>query len=312
MYRIPALLGPLAAAALAAMAIAGPDVDENTSVRNDAGSTTKTAKVCKGSGTVLSARGALSLGLLTGDPVDLFLVYVPNPSLFSATVATTAPSNLDTQLFLFQVTLDANGEPTGAYAVAGNDNMAAGVPLSKVTFPVGSTQYAPGVYALGVTVSGVRPYTYSTSANGNRVPQDMFTTSTTGLMLPTTIGTNLPLRSWNGTQALAGSYRISFTGTTLIPQGAGTAGCGGVFSGSCYEPHSPRGCNDAQCCEIVCGIDAYCCSATWDTNCAQIAYENCTGCSSAPANPCPGDFNGDGSVNGTDLGEVLNAWGTCQ
>lgn len=312
MNKLLPLLGSTLGAAVATMAFAGPDVDENTSVRNDAGSTTKTAKVCKGDGTVMSATGALSLGVLTGDPVDLFLVYVPNPSAFSATVAATAPSNLDTQLFLFRVTLDTNGEATAAYAVAGNDDIASGVPASKVTFPAGSTQYGPGVYALGVTVYGVRPYTYSTSANGSRVPQELFTTSTTGLMLPTPIAADLPLRSWNGNQTLAGSYRISFTGTTLIPQGAGTAGCGGVFAGSCYDPHSPRGCNDAQCCQIVCGIDPYCCSTTWDANCAQIAYENCTGCSSAPPNTCPADVTGDGIVNGADLGSVLNAWGTCQ
>jgi hypothetical protein len=304
------LVGSLLAAGLTAIALAGPDVDESTSVRNDAGGNTKTAKVCKGDGTVDSASGALSLGLLTGDPIDIFLVYVPNPAAFSATVATTAPSNMDTQLFLFRVTLDGNGDPTGAYAVAGNDDMGGGDLTSKVIFPPG-TQYGAGVYALGVTVSGVRPFTYATSSNGSRVPQEMFTTATTGLMLPTTVGTQLPLRSWNGSQAIAGSYRISFTGTTLIPQGAGAGGCGGIQSGSCYEPHSVRGCNDWQCCQLVCGIDPYCCTNAWDNNCAQVAYENCTGCTPPPDN-CPADVNGDGVVNGVDLGEVLSSWGTCQ
>jgi hypothetical protein len=30
------------------------------------------------------------------------------------------------------------------------------------------------------------------------------------------------------------------------------------------------------------------------------------------ATPCTGDLNGDGNVNGADLGLILGAWGTCQ
>ncbi|MEC8319882.1 MAG: hypothetical protein VX012_00630 [Planctomycetota bacterium] len=26
---------------------------------------------------------------------------------------------------------------------------------------------------------------------------------------------------------------------------------------------------------------------------------------------CPGDFNGDGQVNGVDLGTLLQSWGPC-
>jgi hypothetical protein len=29
------------------------------------------------------------------------------------------------------------------------------------------------------------------------------------------------------------------------------------------------------------------------------------------SSPCPGDFNGDGQVNGADFGSLLASWGTC-
>ena len=52
MRRTPPILAIAVAATLAGLAVGGPDVDESTSVRPDAGSTTKTAKVAKGNGTV--------------------------------------------------------------------------------------------------------------------------------------------------------------------------------------------------------------------------------------------------------------------
>ena len=36
-----------------------------------------------------------------------------------------------------------------------------------------------------------------------------------------------------------------------------------------------------------------------------------TACGDCPAQPCPADLDGNGSVNGTDLGNLLSAWGQC-
>lgn len=308
--RHPAALPSIGVALLTAAAFAGPDVDEGTSVRPDAGSTVRSAKVCKGEGTVNSATGELSVGALTGDAVDLFLVQVTNPATFTATVAAAVPANLDTQLFLFRIANDATGAPVNALAVAGNNDQSATDRTSKVWFPAG-TQYAPGTYALAVTVSGVRPYTYQVGANGNRTLQEMFTTAQTGLMLPTGAGLELPLRAWSGQQSAAGSYRISFTGASFIPLSAGDGACGNVFAGSCFQQHAPRACDDAACCGIVCGIDPFCCTTTWDGNCVEVAYQNCLTCTGGVPDPCPSDLNHDGVVNGADLGQVLGTWGPC-
>ena len=73
-------------------ASAGPDVDESTSTRPDAGSTVKSAKVAKGEGTVQSARGTLVLGFVAGDAVDMFVFRVTDPANFSAVVASAVVS----------------------------------------------------------------------------------------------------------------------------------------------------------------------------------------------------------------------------
>ena len=54
----------------------------------------------------------------------------------------------------------------------------------------------------------------------------------------------------------------------------------------------------------MCALDPFCCNATWDNLCAGAARTNCTVCDIA------GDLNGDGVVNGSDLANLLGAWGT--
>lgn len=62
--------------------------------------------------------------------------------------------------------------------------------------------------------------------------------------------------------------------------------CDGVCNanaGSCFEEHASAGCNDSDCCDIVCAVDPDCCAFGWDTECAQIAQFACdepTGCPS--------------------------------
>lgn len=64
--------------------------------------------------------------------------------------------------------------------------------------------------------------------------------------------------------------------------------------------HLP-GCADAACCAEVCPEDPFCCLVGWDEACVEAA-ESCGG-------PDP-DLDGDGDVDGGDLGLLMAAWGT--
>ncbi len=42
-------------------------------------------------------------------------------------------------------------------------------------------------------------------------------------------------------------------------------------TGSCQSPHPTPGCGDAACCNIVCSVDPFCCTTSWDVDCAWWA-----------------------------------------
>jgi len=79
------------------------------------------------------------------------------------------------------------------------------------------------------------------------------------------------------------------------------AGCGAPSAGSCYCQHAGPGCDQAACCRTVCESDPFCCESEWDSICVSEALSLCG---------CPADFNGDGTVDGADLGLLLAEWGT--
>ena len=63
--------------------------------------------------------------------------------------------------------------------------------------------------------------------------------------------------------------------------------CGNPTNGTCFEMRPDPFCNDETCCESVCAIDPSCCTANWDTNCVNLALQNCTGtCGNPNAGPC--------------------------
>jgi hypothetical protein len=70
-------------------------------------------------------------------------------------------------------------------------------------------------------------------------------------------------------------------------------GCGGTGEGSCFAPHGPF-CNDAACCGAVCAVQPWCCSSSWDFDCAMTAYVLCMGGEAPPNNDC---------ANAIDVGE---------
>jgi len=56
-------------------------------------------------------------------------------------------------------------------------------------------------------------------------------------------------------------------------------------SGSdCCTAHSSTGCDEQSCEDCVCGMDGFCCSATWDSICAGEAQNEC-----AASCACSGD-----------------------
>jgi len=85
----------------------------------------------------------------------------------------------------------------------------------------------------------------------------------------------------------------------------GQANCPG--QGDCFVANGTPGCNNASCCQIVCPLDPFCCTTEWDSLCVSGA-QNVAACG-CPS--CVGDLNGDGVVDGADLGILLNAWGPC-
>jgi hypothetical protein len=56
-------------------------------------------------------------------------------------------------------------------------------------------------------------------------------------------------------------------------------------SGSCFVSHATPGCNDPDCCEVVCDIDPFCCDVAWDSICAGEAADAC-GCGAPEAGSC--------------------------
>jgi hypothetical protein len=46
-------------------------------------------------------------------------------------------------------------------------------------------------------------------------------------------------------------------------------------AGSCFDPHPGAGCDDPQCCAVICATDPFCCSDTWDQDCANRAGQSC-------------------------------------
>jgi hypothetical protein len=297
-------------AALATSALAGPDIDEATSSRPDAGGTPGSARLVRGrnlAGTTVLGRvsGSMSTASAlvgsTTDVVDMFVFHVANPTTFVATVESTV--GFETSLWLFEIK-PSTGGGSEARPVAGNNAKSVGSLASQVTFP--PVAYNPGTYAIAITPRGYRPKTYVTGG-----PIEMFaapSSNGTGLMLPT--DPLAVLKVWQGYAPSAGPYGVQMAGASFSATTSGTGECGSQEAGTCFEAHSTKGCDDVTCCTTVCQIDAFCCSATWDSLCATLAAQNCV-LFECPDPVCPADLNDDGQVDGSDLGLMLSAWGPC-
>lgn len=70
-------------------------------------------------------------------------------------------------------------------------------------------------------------------------------------------------------------------------------GCQGLCpgSGDCCVANASPGCNDASCCETICGLDPFCCEIEWDSICADEACVLCDGATCNCPTECPGSGN---------------------
>jgi hypothetical protein len=69
---------------------------------------------------------------------------------------------------------------------------------------------------------------------------------------------------------------------------------GGIAGGACPNPAhdccttGTAGCSDEVCCDLVCGLDPFCCNTSWDTLCVNQANSNCgTPPYCGAGGPCP-------------------------
>ena len=57
--------------------------------------------------------------------------------------------------------------------------------------------------------------------------------------------------------------------------------CGSPIAGDCCLSHGTPFCADAQCCDIICPLDPFCCETVWDVQCVNGVNQFCTGLSCA-------------------------------
>ncbi len=82
----------------------------------------------------------------------------------------------------------------------------------------------------------------------------------------------------------------------------GAGKCGAVDAGDCCVINGTQGCDDAECCDLICATDPFCCTGNWDGQCATEAADLCQACAPPPPNDtcgtainasAGGDFPGD-------------------
>ncbi|MHC4429061.1 MAG: hypothetical protein ACYS0D_10750, partial [Planctomycetota bacterium] len=86
--------------------------------------------------------------------------------------------------------------------------------------------------------------------------------------------------------------------------GCPPAGACGPGSGDCFIPNGTPGCDDTECCELICSIDPFCCDVAWDTACANAALTFCV----EPCDlDCPPEALDEGEACGDDTNGGCNS-----
>jgi hypothetical protein len=183
----------LALTALTATALAQVDWTE----QGDAGDLPETAQA---TGTDTSTPLSSISGALAADDVDMFAIYIADPSAFQAETNTTT-TNFDSQLWLF----DVNGNGIV------HDDDSAGSLRSRIT-NANNCIPGPGTYYIAIS-------------RWNRDPRDCDDNAIwTGTANACAVAGRSRVASWTGSTS-AGTYQIVLQGAFTSPLGADPADC---------------------------------------------------------------------------------------
>ncbi|MCS7066165.1 MAG: DVUA0089 family protein [Fimbriimonadales bacterium] len=174
-----------------------PGWDEFANGGGDAGDMPETAQ-STGTGALTAIRGTIG----AANDVDIYAIYITDPSSFSAT--TVGGTTLDTALWLF----DANGK--GVVHNEDNPDATTGFQSRIDNRTPCITQ--PGLYYLAISLFGRR-------AAGCNEGLIWATTPTRGVRCPDGVEPTSRLASWSGTTASTGTYRIFLTGAQGATRG---------------------------------------------------------------------------------------------
>lgn len=206
----------MGALVVSAAAFAGPDWNEGGS---DAGSTVGTQRHVSSAGggtATASARGSTSVGLGTGDLVDIIELDIDNPAGFK--FSPSFSTAWDARLFLFRgsgSTSDPIGEPLLCV-----DNAASGSPMPMFDNTAGQMNtlftemgevFTPGRYLIAITGTGIEPFYTSTGG----------TTEVVFYVPAVGVGkrrSSSPIWFWpTATTSTVGAWRFNTLGVQFIP-----------------------------------------------------------------------------------------------
>jgi hypothetical protein len=183
----------LALTALTATALAQVEWTE----QGDAGDLPETAQA---TGTDTNTPLSSISGALDANDVDMFAIYIADPSAFRAETNTTT-TNFDSQLWLF----DVNGN-----GIVHDDDSAGGL-RSRIT-NANNCIPGPGIYYIAIS-------------RFNRDPRDCNDIAIwTGTVNACAVAGSSRVASWTGT-TIAGTYQIVLQGAFTSPLGADPADC---------------------------------------------------------------------------------------
>ncbi|MCK6485080.1 MAG: PEP-CTERM sorting domain-containing protein [Phycisphaerae bacterium] len=192
-------------------ALCGPDWLEqggSDCSSNDAGSSTNTAQVPTGTGSLETVSGGLGGDCGTfSDYEDVYMIRITDPMGFSAatTPAAGGSADFDTQLWLFSV--------NGFGLLANNDASPQSYIGPTATDNTGQTIPGPGIYFLAVSGFGNAPLGFA----GQNLRSIFRFDSPTEISGPDGDAGGSPLAAWEGPGDIGG-YTVRMTGVEFVPE----------------------------------------------------------------------------------------------